>query len=363
VPESRRVVIVAFPGVELLDVTGPAEVFSVATRVAGAGRPGYRVEIAAAGGGAVRTSSGVRLMADLSLEEVDGRMDTLLVSGAIDVGERAVEPVIDTAVVEWLRSAAPRARRTASVCAGAHLLAAAGLLDGLPATTHWLTAGRLASDHPQIAVDPDPIFIRTEQVWTCAGVTSGMDMALAMVAEDHGQALALATARTMVMYVKRPGGQSQFSVPLSLQTPSGDRIDALRLWITDHLTDDLSVEALAEQLHLSMRHFARLFRQRTGSTPASYVEAVRVEAARRLLEETDRSLAEVAAASGLGSVETLYRAFRRQLVTTPAEYRHRFRSPTAADTAITALPSLPPAPDRVLRHDLMRESHAAVPVT
>ncbi|MGW0777506.1 GlxA family transcriptional regulator [Streptomyces sp. NPDC002835] len=346
-PVPRRVVIVAFPGVELLDVTGPAEVFSVASGVAGADRAGYRVEIAAPRAGELPTSSGVRLVADVALADMGGQVDTLLVAGAINLVGRGVEPVVDAAVVEWLRTAAPRARRTASVCVGAHVLAAAGLLDGLSATTHWLTAERLAADHPRVAVDPDPIFIRAGQVWTCAGVTSGMDMALAMVAEDHGQAVALATARLMVMYVKRSGGQSQFSVPLSAHAPSGDRIDELRRWIADHLADDLSIEALAERMHLSVRHFARLFRQRTGSTPAAYVEAVRVEAARRLLEETDRALPDVATASGLGSVETLHRAFRRRLVTTPAEYRRRFRSPSAADAA-GAFPAGPlPLPDGI----------------
>ncbi|WP_051969750.1 GlxA family transcriptional regulator [Kitasatospora azatica] len=330
-PESHSVVIIAFPGVELLDVTGPAEVFSVASRLLGTDRPGYRVEVAAAELGALRTSSGLQLVADRRLAELDGQLDTVLVSGGIELtgeGEgAAVEPLIDATVVAWLRSAAARSQRIGSVCAGAHLLAEAGLLDGLPATTHWLTAGRLAAEYPRVAVDPDPIFIRTGRVWTCAGVTSGMDMALAMVAEDHGQALALATARMMVMYLKRPGGQSQFSVPLSLQRPAGDQIDELRRWIGEHLAEDLSVEALAEQLHLSVRHFSRLFRRRTGSTPAAYIEAVRVEAARRLLEDTEQSLPEVAAASGLGSVETLHRAFRRRLVTTPAEYRRRFRHP------------------------------------
>ncbi|URM88736.1 helix-turn-helix domain-containing protein [Streptomyces sp. MRC013] len=342
-PAPRRVVIVAFPGVDLLDVTGPAEVFSVASGITGEGRPGYRVQIAAARAGELPTSSGVRLVADVALAEVRGRVDTLLVPGAISPADGGVEPVVDTAVVEWLRTAVPRTRRTASVCAGAHVLAAAGLLDGLPATTHWLTAERLAADHPRIAVDPDPIFIRAGRVWTCAGMTSGMDMALAMVAEDHGQAPALATARAMVMYVKRPGGQSQFSVPLSIHAPRGDRIEELRRWIADHLTDELSAEALAERAHLSVRHLARLFRQRTGTTPASYVEALRVEAARRLLEETDRGLPEVATASGLGSVETLHRAFRRRLATTPTEYRRRFRFPPAAGTA-GAFPGGPASP-------------------
>ncbi|KIF01849.1 transcriptional regulator [Streptomyces sp. RSD-27] len=323
-PAPHRVVIVAFPGIELLDATGPAEVFSVASRVAGAGLPGYRVLIATPDGAPVATSSGVRLMADLAFDEAAAPIDTLVVSGAIDVVEGGVEPVVDREVVAWLRRAAPGAGRIGSVCAGAHLLAAAGLLEGRPATTHWLTADRLAADHPGVRVDPDPIFIRDGRVWTCAGVTSGMDMALAMVAEDHGQDLALATARTMVMYVKRPGGQSQFSVPLSVQGSSDDRIDELRRWIAEHLTGDLSLEALAARTHLSPRHFSRLFRQRTSTTPAAYVEAARLEAARRLLEDGERGLPEVAAASGLGSVETLHRVFRRRLGTTPAEYRRRF---------------------------------------
>ncbi|MFD9304831.1 GlxA family transcriptional regulator [Streptomyces sp. NPDC060048] len=325
-PAPHRIVIVAFPGVELLDVTGPGEVFSVASRVAGSARPGYRLQIATADGGPVTTSSGIRLLADLRLDEVEGRVDTLLVSGAVTHYEGGgAEAVVDPTVTDWLREAAPRAGRTGSVCAGAHLLAAAGLLDGRPATTHWLTAAQLAAEHPGIKVDPDPIFIRSGRVWTCAGVTSGMDMALAMVAEDHGQAVALATARLMVMYVKRSGGQSQFSVPLSVQAPTSDRIDELRQWITEHPEEDLSAEALAERVNLGARHFSRLFAQRTGTTPAAYVESTRLEAARRLLEETDGSLPQVAAASGLGSVKTLHRSFRRRLGTTPAEYRRRFR--------------------------------------
>ncbi|WP_404870507.1 GlxA family transcriptional regulator [Kitasatospora griseola] len=323
-PAPHRVVIVAFPGIEVLDVTGPAEVFSVASRVGGGDRPGYLVRVATVDGGPVTTSSGVRLMADLAFDEVADPVDTLLVSGAIELVDGEVRPVIDHDVTEWLRGAAPRAGRTGSICAGAHLLAAAGLLEGRPATTHWLTADRLAAEYPGVRVDPDPIFIRDGRLWTCAGITSGMDMALAMVAEDHGQDLALMTARTMVMYVKRSGGQSQFSVPLSVRTASDDRVDELRRWIAEHLTEDLSLEALAARLHVSTRHFTRLFHRRTAMTPGAYVEAARLEAARRLLEDSDFSLPEVAAASGLGSVETLHRVFRRRLGTTPAEYRRRF---------------------------------------
>ncbi|AYV25667.1 HTH-type transcriptional regulator CdhR [Streptomyces sp. ADI95-16] len=325
-PRPHRVVIVAFPGVELLDVTGPAEVFSVASRAAKDGHPNYTVQIATEDGGTLTTSSGVRLLADLRLDEAAGKVDTLLVSGAVTHSEGgAVRAVVDPVVTGWLRTAVPRAGRTGSVCAGAHLLAAAGLLDGRSATTHWLTAAQLAATHPEISVDADAIFVRSGSLWTCAGITSGMDMALAMVAEDHGHALALTTARMMVMYVKRSGGQSQFSVPLSVQEPACDHIGELRQWITEHPDADLSTDALAQRVSLSTRHFSRLFVQRTGTTPAAYVESARLETARRLLEESDAGLPQIAATSGLGSLQTLHRTFQRHLGTTPAEYRRRFR--------------------------------------
>ncbi|GAA1394668.1 DJ-1/PfpI family protein [Kitasatospora putterlickiae] len=325
-PEPRTIVIAAFPGVELLEVTGPAEVFSVASRLVGGDAPAYRVEIAAAQAGPLPTAAGIGLVAARSLTEV-GRtgVDTLLVAGAMDHADGRYQAVIDREVVAFLATAAPAARRVGGVCAGVHLLAEAGLLSGLPATTHWLTAGQLAARHPDIDVDPEPIFIRSGRIWTCAGVTAALDLALAMVAEDHGPAVALDAARAMVMYVKRPGGQTQFSVPLSLQASADDRIDELRRWIDENLAERIPVEAMAARLNLSVRHFARVFRDRTGRTPADYLEAVRVEAARRLLEESARGLPDIAAASGLGSVETLHRAFRRRLGATPAEYRRRFR--------------------------------------
>ncbi|MFI6603485.1 GlxA family transcriptional regulator [Nonomuraea sp. NPDC050536] len=324
-PEPRTVVIAAFPGVELLEVTGPAEVFSVASRLVAGDAPAYRVEIAAAQAGPLPTAAGISLVAARSLAEVGPGVDTLLVAGAMDhVGER-YRAVVDPEVVRWLVTAAPAARRVGGVCAGVHLLAEAGLLAGLPATTHWLTADQLAAHHPDINVDPEPIFIRAGRIWTCAGVTAALDLALAMVAEDHGPAIALDAARAMVMYVKRPGGQTQFSVPLSLQASTDDRIDELRRWIDANLAERIPVETMAARLNLSVRHFARVFRDCTGRTPADYLEAVRVEAARRLLEESARGLPDIAAASGLGSVETLHRAFRRRLGATPAEYRRRFR--------------------------------------
>ncbi|MGW5343425.1 GlxA family transcriptional regulator [Streptomyces sp. NPDC004050] len=342
--ETRRVVIAAFPGVELLDVTGPAEVFSVASRLLAPTGPGYRVEIAAAAAGELRTSGGVRLVADVALDDVGDGVDTLLVAGAMEQSEGRIAAVVDPVVADWLARTAPGARRVAGMCAGAHLLASTGMLDGLPATTHWLTADQLAAAHPAVAVDPDPIFVRAGRVWTCAGVTAVLDLALAMVAEDHGQALAVDVARAMVMYVKRAGGQSQFSVPLSVQASADDdRVDELRAWIQEHLAEDLPVPVLADRLHLSVRHFGRLFRRRTGRTPAAYLEAVRLEAARRLLEESDRGLPEVAARTGLGSVETLHRVFRKRLGTTPAEYRRRFRSPDAP-TETPGAPDTPAAP-------------------
>ncbi|WP_058043575.1 GlxA family transcriptional regulator [Streptomyces roseifaciens] len=328
-PLSHRVVIAVFPDVDLLDVAGPAEVFALANRET-AGRAGYRVRLAGPAAGEVRTSAGVRLLADLAFDEVGGQVDTLLVPGAVDMTDDGPVARIDTDVVAWVKETATHARRVASVCVGAHVLAAAGLLDGKTATTHWSTAARLAADHPAVTVDPDPIFVRADRgrLWTGAGISACLDLALALVAEDLGEDVALAVARQLVMYLKRQGGQSQFSVPLSRPASARRDIDELRLWIADHLDEDLSAEVLAARMCLSERHFARVFGQETGASPAAYVEAARVETARRLLETTDDPLDQVAAAAGLGSVETLHRAFKRQLATTPAAYRRRFRTRT-----------------------------------
>ncbi|MEV7612559.1 GlxA family transcriptional regulator [Streptomyces sp. NPDC089799] len=326
---AHRVVIAVFPDVDLLDVTGPAEVFALANRVTAGER--YDVRLAGPAAGPVRTFAGVRLYADVAFEDVGEGVDTLLVPGAVDVVDDGVVARIDGTVVEWVRATAPHARRVASVCVGAHVLAAAGLLDGKTATTHWSTAAQLTADHPNVTVDPDPIFVRADRgrIWTGAGISACLDLALALVAEDLGEETALSVARQLVMYLKRQGGQSQFSVPLSRPAAGRRDIDALRLWIADHLDDDLSAAALASRMCLSERHFARVFTQETGISPAAYVEAARVEAARRLLETTDLPLDQVAATSGLGSAETLHRAFRRRLATTPAAYRRRFRTQPA----------------------------------
>ncbi|WP_370012494.1 GlxA family transcriptional regulator [Nocardiopsis sp. LDBS0036] len=326
----HRVVIGVFPDVDLLDVTGPAEVFALANQEA-PGRADYRVLLAGPTRGEVRTSAGVRLLTDVSFDDVGGQVDTLLVPGAVDMSDDGPVARIDSDVVAWVRETAPCARRVASVCVGAHVLAAAGLLDGRTATTHWSTAAQLAADHPAVTVDPDPIFVRADRgrLWTGAGISACLDLALALVAEDLGEDVALAVARQLVMYLKRQSGQSQFSVPLSRPASARRDIDELLLWISDHLDEDLSAEVLAARMHLSERHFARVFAQETGTGPAAYVEGVRVEAARRLLETTDDPLDRVAARAGFGSTETLHRAFRRQLATTPAAYRRRFRTQAA----------------------------------
>ncbi|MEU7182677.1 MULTISPECIES: GlxA family transcriptional regulator [Streptomyces] len=332
----HRVVIAVFPGVDALDVTGPVEVFAMAGQVLGGRRPGYDVRILAHRAEPVDTFSGVRLGVDGTFADHTGTIDTLLIPGRMDIGPEGPVPRIDHEVVAWLRETAPHAGRVAAVCAGTHVAAAAGLLDGHRATTHWATAQLLAAKHPEVTVDPDPIFIRSGRIWTGAGITSSMDLALALVADDHGDEAALEVARIMVMYLQRPGGQSQFSVQLSHQQAGrgAARADvrtdvrALRLWIGDHLAEDLSVPVLAARMNMSERHFSRVFHRETGSTPGAFVERLRLEAARRLLERTDRPPAGIAAATGLRSVETFYRVFRDRLGTSPAEYRRRFRTDT-----------------------------------
>jgi transcriptional regulator GlxA family with amidase domain len=248
--------------------------------------------------------------------------DTLVVAG----GQGARAAVADRELIAWLREAAPRVRRLASVCTGAFLLAEAGLLDGRRATTHWRACAALARDYPRVRVDPDPIFVRDGNVYTSAGVTSGMDLALALVEEDHGREVALGVARGLVLFLKRPGGQSQFSAQLSAQLASRQPIQELQAWIVENVHRDLSVDALAARAGMSPRNFARVFTREVGATPARFVEIARVEAARRRLEEEGgRGVEAVASECGFGSAETLRRAFLRRLRVSPADYRARFQ--------------------------------------
>jgi transcriptional regulator GlxA family with amidase domain len=329
VPGIRQVVIAVFDGVEILDVTGPASIFSAASRLLrlddrGA-RAGYRVRVAAATAGPVRTSTGVHIVADATLAEVADTADTVVVPGAIQLTRTGPTPLDLPDVVRWVERGAARWRRIASVCTGAYVLAEAGLLDGRRATTHWFAAADFAARYPKVTVDQDPIFVRDGPLWTSAGVTAGMDLSLALVAEDHGEEHARTVARWLVMYLRRPGGQSQFSVPLSVPAPRSARIRDLLGWIAEHPDADLAVPALAARAHMSERHLARVFIRETGVTPAVYVEQSRVEAARMWLEHGDDPVEVVAARCGFGSVETLYRTFRRRLGTTPSDYRRRFR--------------------------------------
>lgn len=305
------IVIVVFDGVQGLDVLGPAEVFAAA---------GREVRTVSTDGAPVRTSSGVVLQPDGVLPTARVAIDTLVVAG----GNGTPEALADTRLVRWLTRTAPRCRRVASVCSGAFLLAEAGLLDGRRATTHWSVCDTLARRHPSVTVEADPIFVRDGDVWTSAGVTAGMDLALAMVEDDLGRDVALEIARRFVLFLRRPGNQSQFSAQLAAQTADRDPLREVQRHVAEHPEADLSVEALASLAHMSPRHFARCFREEVGVTPARFVESSRLESARRRLEETDDSVELVAASCGFGTTETMRRAFLRVLHVGPSEYRRRF---------------------------------------
>ncbi|MEV7611781.1 GlxA family transcriptional regulator [Streptomyces sp. NPDC089799] len=317
----RNVLVLLYDGVQSLDVTGPVEVFAGVARFPQTDG-GYRIRTVSPGGGPVRTNSGLCLVPDGALEDVPagevGEGTVLLVPGGECTGDGA------PALTGWLRTHGGRAGRLVSVCTGGMLLAEAGLLDGHRATTHWAACERMARDHPAVTVEPDPIFVRDGKVCTSAGVTAGIDLALALVEEDFGRDVALTIARHLVVFLRRPGNQAQFSAQLSAQTARREPLRDVQQWIAEHPGADLSVEALAARARLSPRHFARAFQEETGVTPGRYVERVRVEHARRLLEETREGVAQVARTSGYGTPEALRRAFVRTLGQPPAEYRRRF---------------------------------------
>jgi transcriptional regulator GlxA family with amidase domain len=345
---SRTVAIVAYPGVQSLDVTGPLEVFDGARQLLAASRRraptdaapadapstrrpvlSYRTVVVSPDGAPLRTSSGLQIVPDASLDGAPRAIDTLLVAGGPGAGRAGTDP----ALLRWIAARARTSRRVASVCTGAFLLAAAGLLDGRRATTHWAAAAELARRHPRVQVDPEPIFVRDGAVWTSAGVTAGMDLALALVEEDLDRDAALTIARHLVLFLRRPGNQAQFSATLAAQAPERQSLREVQRFAVEHLAADLSVEALAERAHMSPRHFARSFRAQTQTTPARYVESLRLEAARRRLEDGDEPIAAIAAACGFGSPETMRRVFLRALAVGPAEYRRRFHATPAAATA------------------------------
>lgn len=321
--QPRRVVIVAYPDVQALDVTGPLEVFATAARH-GARVP-YATEVVTTTGGPFRTSSGLTVVADGSVADCTGPVDTLVVAG----GAGTAQARTDEALLAWLQEAAERTRRVTSVCSGALVLAAAGILDGRRATTHWSLCDLMARLHPTVDVDADRIYVRDGHVWTSAGVTAGMDLALALVADDHGGAVSLAVARQLVLFTQRAGGQSQFSAQLAAVRSAREPLREVIAHIAEHLDADLSVPALARRAAMSPRTFARAFRAEVGTTPAAFVQATRVDAARRMLETTAFGTAEIARACGFGTPETMHRAFRRTVQTTPGQYRRHFT--TAGD--------------------------------
>ena len=318
--DSRLVEVVAFPSVQLLDVTGPLQVFASANAMmAKDGKPEpYIVRIVARDGPTVEASAGVGLAVH-PLSPIDVALDTLVIAG----GDGVHAASDDAALVDWVRKRTAKARRTASVCTGAFLLAASGALDGRRAVTHWSFCAELARRYPLVHVESDPIFVRDGSIWTSAGVTSGIDLALALVEEDLGRALALAVARYLVVFFKRPGGQTQFSEMLALQA-SEDKFGTLHDWIGDHLAADLSLPVLAQQAGMSERSFSRHYAEATGLTPARAVERLRVEGARHLLSETRLPIKRISQRCGFGSEETMRRSFLRLLSTTPQDYRARF---------------------------------------
>jgi transcriptional regulator GlxA family with amidase domain len=316
----RAIEVLTFPAVQLLDVTGPVQVFASANDLAAnsGGAPPYRVKLVTQGDESVRSTAGVALTA-APLSRRGEALDTLLVAG----GEGAEAASDNPALIKWVRERAARARRVASVCTGAFVLAAAGLLDGRRAATHWKDCARLAQRFPAVRVEPDPIFVCDGPVWTSAGVTAGIDLALALVEEDLGRSIALAVARYLVVFLKRPGGQAQFSAALALQA-ADDKFGALHDWINGHLASDLSLSVLADQAGMSERTFSRHYAEATGQTPARAIEQLRVEAARRLLSESRLPVKRIAQRCGFGSEETLRRSFHRLIAISPQDYRARF---------------------------------------
>ncbi|MEV6598709.1 GlxA family transcriptional regulator [Actinoplanes sp. NPDC051346] len=329
--KQRRVVVVAYPGAQALDITGPVEVFDTSNRLLCDTEGGYRVEFVSADAPLVRACSGMAIEA-APLEAGSGPIDTLLVPGGWGLNDA----LADARLVSWIRDAAARSRRVTSVCGGSFLLAEAGLLSGRRATTHWAFAAEMARRYPDVIVDPEPIFVWDAPYVTSAGVSTGLDMSLALVEEDHGAPFALEVARFLVLFFKRHGGQSQFSAILDAQLADHPPIRAAQEWIMDNLERQLAVPEIAEQAAMSPRNFARVFRREVGVTPGQYIEAMRIARARKLLETTDLPISQVARRCGFTKPETFFRSFGRVLELTPNEYRQRFQLTTPAGLAAAA---------------------------
>jgi len=330
-----QLVFVVYDGVSLLNLAGPLDAFTIAsTLAADHDDPPYQCSVVSARGGPVRTGDGVGIFTEPVSTLRRGPIDTLIVPGARVCGDITR----DRALVDWVRKRGGSCRRLVAECSGAFLLAEAGLLDGRRVTTHWAYAVALAQRHPALIVEPDPIFIRDGNVWSSAGLTAGIDLALALIEDDLGREAALNVARFLVVYLKRSGGQSQYSALLSTQTDDDpDAFAGLEQWIAEHPAEDLRVEVLAERVHMSPRNFARVYTTRRGRTPAKMVEAIRVDAARRQLEQSAERIEIIARSCGFSSEEQMRCAFLRNLGIPPREYRKRF-SVHKTDGAAAAKP-------------------------
>jgi len=317
---KRHIVVLVYPDVMAMDVCGPLEAFAMANFLANGSL--YRLSTAAVTTDPVSTSLGFCIVPNCTLADLEGPIDTLLVAG----GYGHVVALRDRTLTDWLRQAAPRARRHGSICTGAFVLAASGLLDGKCATTHWALAPAFTRDFPSTTIEVDSIFVRDGQTYTSAGISAGIDLALAMIEEDHGRTFALRVARSLVVFLKRPGGQSQFSTHLQAQFSAIPAIRKAQEWALAHLSEDLSAKALAAHVGMSERNFRRLFVDELRETPREYVERIRLDEARRQIEDTNFPAQTVAKRCGFGTVYSLRRAFVRQFGVTPQWYRAHFQN-------------------------------------
>jgi transcriptional regulator GlxA family with amidase domain len=334
-PSGRKIRIlgiVAFDGLELLDLTGPMDVFGMANAgLLGSGaiaEPAYRFRVIAREPGLVTTSCGLKLHADSAYGALQDDLDTLLIPGAPEVGAVLADP----ALRDWVTAMSSRVNRLVSVCTGAFLLADAGLLNGRGATTHWAYCERLAAEYPQVRVEPDRIFLKDGSIYTSGGITSGIDLALSLLEEDWGRETSLLVARYMVVFLKRPGGQTQFSGYLASEATQHPDLRSLQVWIMENPAEDMRIEALAERVAMSPRNFARVFQAETGMTPAKFVEKARVDAARHFLGSGENRIETVATVAGFGDPERMRRSFIRHLGISPQDYRERFGEPIATSS-------------------------------
>ncbi len=317
--ESKRIVIVAYDGVQALDITGPSSVFARANDFV---PQAYEVVHASPNGGQVRSQCGIVISELVCFDEIGPATDTILVAGGSEDALSAV--IFDSGLLNWLKVMAPKTRRIGSVCTGAFILAACGLLDNRRAVTHWASCARLAQLWPSIKVDANAIYMRDGHIFTSAGVTAAIDAALALVEEDLGRAVAAQIAKSMVLFLRRSGGQSQYSNALAAQSKASDKFADLINWITDNLREDLSIPVLARQASMSERNFMRKFQHEINMTPAAYVRSARLEAACDWLESTSWPVKRIAALAGFGSSDSLERAIRKRFDTTPSALRHAF---------------------------------------